>query len=309
MFTRAHTRAMAIGALSAAFLLPCSAVAQNNNSFDDAITPFSARDVRGYVQPLSDALISNLSAGYFYSSGPRYGFGLSVELVAMGTSISDKMRTYTAHTPVGFNPSTITAPTVFGGKASPVSHATVPSISYRTSDGVLNADMLPLALPQIRAGGILGSEVVVRYFDSDLLGSAYPSEDVPKVNLLGVGVRHSVSQYFVGLPLEITISGSYNSVTFGEYAELKGTTYGAAIGKNLGLLSVTAGVESAGGTMNLAYTSTNEESPGDVDIDIETKRHIRTNAGAMLNLSFLKIFGTAAFGDVTTYSAGLRFGF
>lgn len=299
--------ALASGALALSLSIPASVEAQS--SFEDAITPFNARDVRGYVQPLADVLVANLSNGYFYTSGPRSSLGFSIELAAMGTTISDKLRTYTANTPEGFNPTTFQAPTIFGGKATTVQHTSIPSLSYRTSDGVLDADMFPTAVPQVRVSGLFNTEVVVRYFDSDLLGSSYPKEDLPNLNMYGVGVRHGISQYLPGMPFDLSISASYNSMKFGEYVELTGTTFGANIGKGFGLLSVMGGIESAGGKMNLAYTSTNDEAPGSVDIDLEAARGMRVNAGAMLDLKLIKLFGTAGFGNVTTFSAGLRVGF
>jgi hypothetical protein len=44
-------------------------------------------------------------------------------------------------------------------------------------------------------------------------------------------------------------------------------------------------------------------------VDIESERAMRFRAGASLSLGFLRLFGDAAFGDVTSYAAGLRFGF
>lgn len=304
-FRRAHRSAFVPGALALALSIPSALEAQN--SFEDAIQQFNSTNVRGYAQPLADVLVANLSSAYFYTSAPRRTLGFSLELAAMGTTISEKMRTYTANTPEGFNPSTFTAPTIFGGKAPTVNHATIPSLQYRASDGVLDADMFPTAVPQLRVG-VASTEVVVRYFDSDLLGSSYPKEDLPKLSMFGIGVRHGINQYFADLPVDIAISGSYNSMTFGEYAELTGTTFGANVGRNFGLLSLMGGVESAGGTMNLSYTSENAEQPGSVDLDLEAKRQLRFTAGAMLDLKVLKLFGTAGFGNVTTYSAGLRVG-
>jgi hypothetical protein len=38
------------------------------------------------------------------------------------------------------------------------------------------------------------------------------------------------------------------------------------------------------------------------------KRVVRFRAGAALNFGFLRLFGDAAFGDIVSYAAGLRFG-
>lgn len=289
-------------------LIAAPSIAASQNSFEDVITPFSESTVRGYVQPLADALVWNLGTGYFYSSGPARRFGVSLEFFGNATAVSDKMRSYTVETPAGFNPGSVQAPTVFGGKAVPVEHATVPSLSFRASDGVLDATYFPAAMPQLRVAGVFNTEAVVRYFDSGLLGSAYPTEDLPPLKLFGLGVRHSISQYFIGLPFDIAVSGSYNSVTLGDYVKLEGTTFGANVGKGLGILSVMAGAESTSGKLNLAYTSTSEVAPGDVNVDLDSAREMRFTAGAMLDLMMVKVFGSANFGSAATYSVGIRFG-
>jgi hypothetical protein len=305
-FRRARRSALVSGALGLALFVPLAADAQS--SLDDAIRQFGPTQVRGYVQPLADALVANLSSGYFYTGAPRSSLGFSFEVVAMGTAISDKMRTYTARTPEGFDPETFTAPTIFGGKGPTVQHATIPGLSYRASDGVLNSDYFPTALPQLRISGLLNSEVVVRYVDSDWLGSIYPKEDLPQLTMFGIGVRHGLNRYFGDLPVDLAVSASYNSMTMGDDIDVKGTTFGANVGKGFGVLSVMGGVESSGGTMDLAYTSESAEDPGPATVDLTAKRQLRFTAGATLDFKFLKIFGTAGFGEFTTYAGGLRFG-
>jgi len=46
-----------------------------------------------------------------------------------------------------------------------------------------------------------------------------------------------------------------------------------------------------------------------VDVDLDVERSLRFRAGAALSLGFIRLFGDAAFGDITSYAAGLRFGF
>src|SRR6185436_7285733 len=97
------------------------------------------------------------------------------------------------------------------------------------------------------------------------------------------------------LPIDVAISASYNTLTLGDYVDMKGTTFGANIGKSLGILSVLGGVESSGGTMNLSYTSTDPQAPGTVDVDLDATRQIRFNAGGSLRLGFLSLVGSAGF--------------
>ena len=70
-----------------------------------------------------------------------------------------------------------------------------------------------------------------------------------------------------------------------------------------------AGLEQFCPSMTLTYNSTDPSAPGSVDVDIDVKRAIRFRAGASVSLGFLRLFGDAAFGAVTSYAAGLRLGF
>ena len=282
--------------------------ARGQSGLESVIQQFSGAAIQGYIQPLADALVANLSIGYVNSTIPGKRLSISLELIGMTAAVDDAMRVYSAATPTGFQPATIDAPTIFGGAATEVPHSTIPGISYRPSDGLVDAEYFPTFGPQIRVGGLLGTELIVRYASSSMV-PVLEEEDFPDLTILGIGVQHSLSQYIKGLPLELSIGGSFNSIKFGDIVDLTATSYGLNVGKSFGLLGVSGGVQSDGGTMNLTYNSTDPNGAGDVDVDIDVKRAIRFRAGASLSLGFLRLFGDAAFGDVTSYAGGLRFGF
>lgn len=281
--------------------------ARGQSGLESVIQQFSGAAIQGYIQPLADALVANLSIGYVNSTIPGK-FSISLELIGMTAAVDESMRIYSAATPSGFQPATIDAPTIFGGPATEVQHSSIPGISYRPSDGLVDAEYFPTFGPQIRVGGLLGTDLVVRYASSSMV-PVLKEEDFPDLTILGIGVQHSLTQYFTGLPLELSIGGSFNSIKFGDIVDLSSTSFGLNVGKSFGVLGVSGGVQSDGGTMNLTYNSTDPNGAGDVDVDIDIKRAMRFRAGASLSLGFLRLFGDAAFGDVTSYAGGLRFGF
>jgi hypothetical protein len=285
-----------------------AAPARAQSGLESVISQFSGATIQGYIQPLADALVGNLSVGYVNSTSLGKKFSLSIEVVGMTAAISESMRLYTAATPNGFQPSTVQAPTIFGGAATEVDHSTIPGLSYRPSDGLVDAEYFPTVGPQVRLGGILGTELVVRYASSSMV-PVLEDEDFPDISILGIGVQHSLSQYIKGLPMDLSIGGSFNSLKFGDIVDLSSTSFGLNVGKSFGVLGVSGGLQSDGGTMNLTYTSTDPQGAGSVDVDVEVERSIRFRAGAALSLSFFRLFADAAFGDVTSYAAGLRFGF
>jgi hypothetical protein len=297
----------AIPGVAMALALPVTP-ARGQSGLESVIQQYSSTSIKGYIQPLADALVANLSLGYINSSTPPTKFSLSLEAVAMTAALDENLRLYTASTPSGFQPATYQAPTIFGGTAASVNHATIPGLSYRGSDGLVDAEYFPTAAPQLRLGGFAGTELVVRYASSTMV-PFLEEEDFPDLTLFGIGVQHSLSQYIKGLPVDLSIAGAFNSLRFGDIIDLSSNSFGVNVGKSFGLLGVSGGLASEGGTMNLTYTSTDPNASGSVDVDLDVSRTIRFRAGAALNFAFLRLFGDAAFGDVVSYAAGIRFGF
>jgi hypothetical protein len=300
-FTR---RFGAIAPVAALAVIATAGRAQSG--LESALEQYSGARIQGYVQPLADALVANLSIGYINSATSPKKFSFSLEAVAMTAAISESMRTYAASTPPGFNPPTHQTSTIFGGPAEPVQHSTIPGLSYRGADGLVDAEYFPTVAPQIRVGGLLGTELVVRYASSSMV-PFLDEEDFPDLTLLGIGIQHSISQY-LKLPLDISIAGSFNSLKFGDIVDLSATSIGVNVGRSFGLVGVSGGIISDGGTMNLTYTSSDPQGAGNVDVDVDVKRTVRFRGGAALNLGFIRIFGDAALGDVVSYAAGLRLG-
>ena len=277
-----------------------------SSELESVIERYNGMAVRGYIQPLADVLVANLSLGYVANAAPSGRLSFGFEIVSMAATIGDNLRTYTANTPPGFTPSTIQAPTVFGGTA-PTVNGPAPGVTYRGADGIYTSQYFPSAAPQLRVGGLFGTEVAVRYVSSTLI-PVIDENDFPELKLFGVGIQHSLSRY-VPLPVDVSIAASFNSLTFGDLVNLSSNAIGVNVGRSLGMVGISFGVQSEGGSMNLKYTSNDPNAPGSVDVDLDVARTVRFRAGANVSLGFLKVFGDAAIGDITSYAAGLRFGF
>lgn len=295
--------------LAAGALLSLSVNARGahaQSSLETVLQQYSGATIEGYIKPLAEVLIANLSSGYVTGAGHKKGFTFGLELVGVAAKVDDALRLYDAATPNGFDPATINTPTVFGGTAQAVPHNSIPGLSYRGSDGLLDIDYFLTPAPQLRLGGFMGTEVVVRWASSAII--PLEDEDFPDITLLGFGVQHSISQYFPDLLFDVAVGGSYNSFKFGDIVDVSGLSFGLHAGKDFGMVGLFAGLASEGGSMKLKYTSEDPDAPGAVDLDLDVDRIIRFMGGASLNLGPLKLFGDASFGDVNTYSVGLRIG-
>lgn len=298
-------RALGPGVLA---LAAVASAADAQTKFETIIQSYTAGTIEGYVQPLADLTVANLNIGFFHSARiPRNRLGVSFDAVALGSPVTDAQKTYTANTPPGFNPQTFQTATIFGGTGTTVNHATIAGVSYRGSDGFIDAAYFPAAVPQLTVGGIFGTEVSARYFTSSLIG--IDEQDFPELKFRGFGVRHSISQYFPLFPVDVAVSVSTSSLTWGDMVDLDATAFGAQVGKSFSVLSVYGGIQNESGTMGLSYTSTNPMQTAPVNVDVDVKSNVRFTAGALLKFGFLNLFGDAGFGDVTTFAGGFRLGF
>jgi hypothetical protein len=307
---RVRTVLQLVGTAAVASSVLASAL-HSQSSFDNAVRQLNSDNSKGYLQPFADLFASDMSSGWFYSADlTRRGFSFGIELVGAAAKVEDKHRVYSATAPEGFSPQAFQTATVFGGEGGGTTSSG--GTEYRGSDGVLDAEYLPSVVPQLRFG-ISGTEATVRYFSTSVVNT-FPEDDFPDVKLLGFGARHSISQYFDNMPVDLTAGIFYSSLTVGTgdeeeiEATYTGLTFGLQASKSFSILTLFAGAASDGGTMNLSYTSTDPDEEGAVDVDLDVKRKIKFSAGASLRLAFLTLFGDASFGPATTYSGGLRLG-
>ena len=145
-------------------------------------------------------------------------------------------------------------------------HSSINGLSYRPSDGLVDAEYFPTTGPQIRIGGIAGTELVVRFASSTMV-PLLDEEDFPDLSIFGFGLQHSLSQYVKGLPLEVSVGGSLNTLKFGDIVNLSSTSFGLNVGKSFGPLGLSGGFVSEGGTMNLTLHVDATLTPRGVDVD------------------------------------------
>lgn len=71
-----------------------------------------------------------------------------------------------------------------------------------------NLNFLPLGVPQIEIGSVLGTELLVRYIPSLDWG-----KNIGKFGFWGVGLKHSLSQYIEDCPIEVAVQGMIQRTT------------------------------------------------------------------------------------------------
>ncbi len=286
-------------------VLLSSTPARSQSDLENALEQFDIGSVTGYIQPMADLFGANMNAGFYHSAAiPTAGLTLSIELIAMGSLVSDDDKTYTARAPSGFSPATFPTATIFGEKGATISHDLDPTIQFSGSDGIIDASLFPLAVPQLRVGSIYGTEFTVR-----LIGTpSFDDDAFPSTTLFGIGARHSVSQYMPAAPLDIAVGLFYSSFTVGDIIDFKALSIGAQASKSFSVLDLYGGLAWEQSTMDLVYTST-VPGVGSVDIELDGDNSFRFTVGAGLSLAVFHIFADANFGSITNFSGGIGLGF
>jgi hypothetical protein len=274
------------------------------SDLETALRQYTETTVKGYIQPMADLFGANMNSGLYPTAYiPRTGFSLRFTIVGMGALVSDDQKTYTLDLPTSFAQRTMEAPTIFGPKATMVEDPGT-GFQFKPSDGIIDATLFPLAVPQLTVGSVFGTEATVRFITTPSLSN----DKFPKTTLWGIGARHSVSQYFPELPVDIAAGFFYNKFTVGDLIDFNGLTIGAQAGKSFGVLDVFGGLSWEKSTMNLTFTPT-DPAVAPVNLDLDGDNTVRFTAGLGLNLSVLRIYADANFGAITNFSGGIGLGF
>jgi Family of unknown function (DUF6588) len=287
-------------------LLPAAGFAQTD--LEDALKQLSGPNTQAYMQPGADLFAANMHSGYFHSARiARMGFTFEFALIAMTAPITDEHKTCTMSTPAGFVPATFETATIFGGKGTTIQNSSIPGLSYKGPDGIFNTSMFPLAAPQVTIGSVIGTQVSVRYIPIPKVGN---QEAIPEGKTWAVGVRHSISQWFGILPLDVAASYFYNSMDAGDLLKFTGSQFGLEASKNFSVLVVYGGLAYENATMKVSYTYedpyTLAKTP--VTVELDGANTVRATLGLGVELGILKIFANANFGSVIQYSGGIALG-
>ncbi|MEM1137528.1 MAG: DUF6588 family protein [Bacteroidota bacterium] len=267
---------------------------------EDFVAKYTSENGEGYMQPFANAFGANLNSGLFSNAYiPENGFRLQVGLVAMTTIVKDRDRTFTATTDDFFTPQTsIEASTVFGSTEG-VSVEGDGGTVYNFPGG-LSVDMLPLAVPQVTLGAIKGTELLVRFFASDI------GEDVGQLNLLGLGIRHSIDQYLPeAFPVSLAVGYYWQKLTLEDFVDSKNSFISAQASFRKGPLILYGGPGYELSSLEVTYTFESGDNSEDIQLDLDSDNSLRFTAGVGLQLGSLYLNTDYNLGDQNVWSAGL----
>jgi len=274
-------------------------MARAQNPVEDAIKQLSSTTVKGYLQPFIDGVGADLNSGVYHSAYIGTGFSFKLELVGMGTLIGDAQKVYSAVPPVPFDQTPVQTATIFGGQGTTV-HGQ--GVDYQFQNGQLNLSAVPLIVPQVTIGNIMGTQAVIRYI---------PIPDMnnfPKSTFFGVGLRHSISQYVPNIPVDLAASAFYQQLTIGDLMEEKTLNFSGEASKSFSILTIYGGVQYETATMTLDYDYKGYGPTDHIHLDLDGQNNFRFTVGLGLDLLILHLSADANFGTVTVISGAVGFG-
>lgn len=265
----------------------------------DEVTDLTKEDMIQYANPIATSVGTWLNSGSYHSASVSKLFGFKFSLLGMAMLIPDDQLTFKLKN------GTETA-TVYGDKG-----AAVPGTQgYVVYPPGFNQTKIPAVMPQI-ALSTLGSEVMVRFFPKTTFDST-------SVNLLGVAVKHSISQYIPLCPVDIAVQAMYNTIGMNHAKDFELSTknwaFNAHVSKSFGLFLVYGGFQYESSEMNIDYIYSGNELGGllqdeEISVNMKGDNKMRMTVGAALRLAFFVINADASLGAQNVFVTGINFEF
>ncbi len=287
-------------------LVLAAAVVPAAAQIEDQLSAYTGANAEGYLEPLALAMGSNLNSGLFYSAYiPVEGFHIALEFPVMSVIFGDDDATFTAVTEDGFTPETEAEVSTVVGPGDGVIVENVDLGTAFAFPGGLDLNSFSLSAPQIRIGSVKGTEAVLRGFSLDV-GDA----EVGNLGLVGIGLRHSISQYMTDPPVDIAGGFMYQSFTLGDEL-IDATAFSIGVQVSKRIPSGFALIEPYGGlsydmfSMDVSYEFDGEP----ITLEYDSISGVHLTLGLHAQAGFLSLFGEYNLAEQSGIGFGMAFGF
>jgi hypothetical protein len=284
------------------FLLCIGLTASNLHAqeFEDFVKKYTGANGKGFMQPLADAFGANLNSGWYHSAYiAKPGFQLYIGVSAMAAPIPAKNRTFTATTEGFFTPQQqAEVPTIFGG--TEIIKVYGEGTGYQFPTGI-DIQRAPMAVPNITIGSLLGTTASFRWAAYDL------GKEIGKIELVGWGISHSVSQYLPLEPFDVALGYYMNQFGVGDVVDAMGWIASIQASYQWHLFTLYGGLGYENSTLDINYIY--EEDGSEVAFDLEGNNKMRGTIGLTLNLGPVKLNSDYSVARQSIFSVGFGLGF
>jgi len=270
-----------------------------SQNFESLVSKYTEENGKGYMQPLGDALGATFNSGLFHSAHiQKLKFQFYLGVVPSTAFFSAKRETFTASTEGDFTPvQKVKVPTVVGPAESVEVNGNGGTV-YVFPAG-MNISMLPFAVPQLTLGSVYGTDLTFRYF-------AYSfDEDIGKLSLFTLGIRHSISQYFSALPLDLAVGVYSQHLTLGDILDCNSWFAVAQASKRIRIFTFYGGLGYENTKTDIEY---DRDDDSQVSFSLKGSNSIRFTAGITFNFGPVKLNVDYNIASQSALSAGLGIG-
>ena len=270
---------------------------------DNNLTKLPESAVKGYIQPLVDVMGANLNSGLYHTASMSKLFGFYVGVKGMAVFVPSSMKEFTAELGSDYNPSSVKTATVLGKKDGGA-RTRYRNLQDVDLPGGIGLTLVPLAVPQVSLS-TMNSELLVRFVPLIKI-----NDDIGSVNLLGIGLGHSISQYIPMFPVNVAIQGVYQQLKIGNYLKATALSVNAHASKSFIFFTLYGGVgyETFSADINYSYEPP-IGTPQEISLSLKGKNNFRATAGLKLGLAIFDLNVDYSIGSVNVLSAGFGFSF
>ena len=278
-----------------------------------------------YLEPLTTGLGENLNSGFIGGYGPSSYHKipiwphLYIGMKFCGVVMQDADKTFNINYQSNYNVgggivvpvnwTVSNAPTVFGSTTPAVATGTynLGGTQYTTQQqligGLEDIKFVPLFIPKIGIGTVLGTDLVV----SILPGIGYGNYGT--FTLFGAALRHNLGAYIKDLPFDIAVQGGYQNFGIKDKNDNKFISANTEfvnlqLNKTIAIVSIYAGAqyENYSVDVNYVYNGTN------ISFNQKGDNSFRGILGGTLSLAIVKLNFDLNYGSKFAFSAGLGVG-
>ncbi len=275
---------------------------------------------QAYVAPAVDAFGMDLNSGLFHGASMSgllpLGLHVYVGVQISGALIQGSEKSFNLSyldtlngQPANFV--VTNAPTIYGNKdrgtvvITPTNTA-LPQQTDSTIGGLISTSIVPVPIPQIGLGSLFGTDVLVRFLPQVKIS------DYGKVQLFGIAVRHSISQYIPLVPIDIAVQLGFQNLSVTDTSGgdlMKASTFAAnlEISKTFLMLTLYGGLQVESSSVDVSYTYNPGQSLPSVPVSfsLKGKNKFRALAGLSFSLGPVLINGDYSFGSMSAATLGI----
>ncbi|MCX6150765.1 MAG: hypothetical protein NTX22_09595 [Ignavibacteriales bacterium] len=273
---------------------------------DDHFGYIDENEIKQFGKPLVTSLGIAMNTGAFHSASIPKIFGFSIGIRGMIMMIPDKQKTFMPNLPDGYKSTTGKDETAtFFGNEGGIYSGPGGFITYPNG---INESTIPFIFPQATVS-FMGTELLLRYVPLKIKDT--------KIDLIGVGLKHSISQYIPLLPVDIAVQVLYNNFSVQDLVTSTHFAFSGQVSKTFSMFTLYGGLQYESSKLKFEYNIKGDPKSANpllqkdrkVSADVDGDNSVRLTVGGTFSLAFLVINADYSLGSQSVASAGLTFEF